>query len=127
MRMLVVTIGLAAVTGCGILPGGGRDRGPEPIDIDTGDFESLFIRSCDLTCDQIGIDIEVDVVGADSAAVDFWSSAVWVETFELAQLDSTTWVAYPEWPAGYGFADCGASADFVCVGRRGDEEVREAQ
>lgn len=105
--------------------GGSRDGG------DTGDQApdtSLFLRDCDVRCDQDGLDLAIDAVGATSASVEFFARGERAATFPLNRLDDETWVAYPEWPSGYSFDDCGGEADFVCViVGEGGEEIREAR
>ncbi len=124
LRCLMIPAVLMVLPGC-FLFGGRDDASPDTFFIE--DPDELFIRDCDITCNDDGIDIEIDAIGADEAEVEFFSEAQLVETFVLTQLDDETWVGYPDWPAGYSFADCGADADFVCVIRANGEEVRESR
>jgi hypothetical protein len=123
LRCLSIPFLLVALPACGFF-GGGDGR----TDIDTAfSEEDFFLNDCDIVCNDDGLDLEIEAFNADAAEVEFFSEAVLVETFILTQLDDETWVAYPDWPAGYGFADCGADADFVCVVRNGSEEIRESR
>lgn len=111
-----------ATTGCFLF-----GRGDTPQDGDDTDGEGLYLRSCDITCEEDGVDLEIGAIGADEAEVELWLEASLAATFELTRLDDTTWVAYEEWPNGLSFDDCLGDDDWVCVIRNGDDEVREAQ
>ncbi|MCB9674386.1 MAG: hypothetical protein H6737_04670 [Alphaproteobacteria bacterium] len=122
MRIALLTLSIATLTGCGLFFGKNDRAGDTSFE----NNDPAFISDCDITCDTDGLSFEMDAYRADTAAVEFWSSGALVESFPLAQLDDRTWVAYPDWPAGYGFEDCGAEADFVCVITADGDEIRES-
>lgn len=104
-------------------------RGRDDASGETGDVESNFLlRVCTVRCGEEGLTLEIDAIDAVAASVEFFVDGELAATFPLNQLDDTTWVAYPDWPSGYSFDDCGGSADFVCVIEDAEGEViREAQ
>lgn len=120
-RWLVLSAAVPSLLACM----GGRNA--ETTD-DTADDVTPYLSDCAIRCEEDGIDLTIEASEATEAAVEFYYRADLVETFELSSIDDRTFIGFFEYPNGQDDVSCSSQdADWVCIARNGDQEVRESQ